>query len=300
MHAGSIHQLIPHAKRAGFVATCLAAAIAASFGWSQGEGYVGKACLATGLALASFIVGYSLVFAYAAHKDNRRGVAFAAIALFAVAVCVELLSHLGFTAASRQADLTQARHQTNTYSDTRGELERARADLATMKPGRTPQAISADMQAMETRPWFAETVQCTNPGRYGNSCRRYLALKGELATAQTRAQLDARIQKLTAQAATTSTGHSTVGAQSNVLASVASMSTKPTADQEFWTNIGISALLAIFFVMSGLLNFIAFAFDEDDGQSQPATAEIKQFTPKAARPSTYVAEIPPPVFARAG
>lgn len=274
MHAGSISQLIPHAKRAGFVATCLAAAIAASFGWAQGEGYIGKACLATGLALASFIVGYSLVFANAAFKDNNKIVGLAAVALFAVAVCVELLSHLGFTAASRQADLSQARHQTHTYTDTRGELDRARADLASMKPGRTPAAISADMQALEVRPWFADTAQCTKPGSYGNSCRRYLGFKSELATAQARAALDRRVSDLTTAAASTHTGHSVVGAQSTVLASVAAFSTKPTAEQEFWTNIGISALLAVFFVMSGLLNFIAFAFDPPAAATPARSAEI--------------------------
>jgi len=275
MHAGSIEQLIPHAKRAGFIATVLAAAIAASFGWSQGEGYIGKACLAIGLALASFVVGYSLVFANAAFKSGSKSVGIACVALFSVAVAVELLSHLGFTAASRQADLTQARHQTNTYTDVRGELERARADLSAMKPGRNPAAISADMANIETRPWFADTARCANPGKsYGNSCKRYNALKGELATAQDRAKLDKRITDLTATSAVTSTGHSTVGAQSNVLASVAAFTTKPTAEQEFWTNIGISLLLAVFFVMSGLLNFIAYAFDKHEDKR---SAEIIDF-----------------------
>lgn len=273
MHAGSIKELIPHAKRAGFVATCLAAAIAASFGWSQGEGYIGKACLATGLALASFIVGYSLVFANAAWAEGKKGIALASTALFAVAVCVELLSHLGFTAASRQADLTQARHQTNTYTDTRGELDRARAELTGIKQVRPAATISSQMANLEARPWFAGTKSCVEPGRYGNSCRQYQALKGELAASQERARLDKRIQTLTAQAANTSAGHSTIGAQSTVLASVASMSTKPTAEQEFWTNIGISALMAIFFVMSGLLNLIAYAFETKD-EIEAKTAEI--------------------------
>lgn len=287
MHVGSVKDLIPHAKRAGFLATCLAAAIAASFGWSQGEGYIGKACLATGLALASFIVGYSLVFAYAAFREGKRYVGLAATALFAVAVCVELLSHLGFTAASRQADLTQARHQTNTYTDTRGELDRARAELAGMKQVRPAATISADMAAIETRAWFAGTNACATPGGYGNSCRRYLGLKGELAASQARAALDKRITTLAAQSATSSTGHSTVGAQSSVLASVASGSTKPTAEQEFWTNIGISALLAIFFVMSGLLNFIAYAMD-DDPAAEAKSAEIIRPDFKAPQPTPII------------
>lgn len=298
MHVGSVSTLVPWAKRAGFVATCLAAAIAASFGAAQGEGFIGKVCLAAGLALASFIVGYSLVFAYAAFKDRKPIVGIAATSLFAVAVCVELLSHLGFTAASRQADLTQARHQTNTYSDARGELERARADLAAMKQTRTPAAISADMQAIEIRPWFAGTANCSAPGTYTNTCRRYLALKGELGAAQARAGLDKRVQTLAAKAAETTTGHSTAGAQSTALAAMAAGTTKPTAEQEFWTNIGISALLAVFFVMSGLLNFIAFAFDsEAAAPAETKTAQIIDLPQRS--PIKAALDIPPSVFGRA-
>lgn len=274
MHAGSVNDLIPHAKRGGLLFTCLAASIAATFGWSQGHDLISKVCLAVGLAGASFVVGYALVFAHAAFKQGKHAVGCAAVALFAVAVAVELLSHLGATAASRQADLSQARHQTNTYTDTRGELERARSDLAAMKPTRTPAAISAEMQGIESRPWFAGTANCVSPGSYGNSCRRYIALKGELATAQARAALDKRVQDLTARSAESSTGHSVAGAQSQVLASIATQSTKPTADQEFWTNVGVSMLLAIFFVMSGLLNFIAYAFEQAEPAAQPTAAIV--------------------------
>lgn len=283
----SIDKLLPHAKWAGFVATCLAAAIAASFGWSQGEGVIGRLCLAVGLALASFIVGYSLVFAYAAAKRGMKVVAFAASALFVVAVCVELLSHLGYTAASRQHDLSIAQHQTTTYTDVRGEIDRARTELANLPNGKPAPAIEAEMAGMRSRVGWERSRQCSDPGAYPTFCRQYAGLASSLESAKRRAALDRRIQDLTAKSASSGEGHSTVGAQSNILAAIATQSTKPSAEQQFWTNIGISALLAVFFVMSGLLNFIAYAFEPEPlAAARPTGAlndNIRQFQAPVAQ-----------------
>jgi hypothetical protein len=288
MHAGSIQNLVPHAKRAGLIATCLAAAAAAQFGWSQGSGYIGKAVTLAGFCvLASFVVGYAPAFAACAYRQGARAVGHACIALFVVGVLVEAVGAFGFNAAARFAGVETAQHQQTVYTDTRSELERARTDLASMKPTRTPAAISAEMQGIESRPWFASTASCSSPGSYGNSCRRYIALKGELATAQARAALDTRVQKLASEASTREIGQSDVGSQSRVIASVATFQVKPSAEQEYWTFVSVSALFTLFMVLSGLINFAAYGIDPE-AEAKPAAAIVPFKSPAHPVGSAHV------------
>lgn len=274
MHAPS-NSIIPWAKRLGFVATVLAAGGAMQFGWAMGSGSWGKGLVLAGFCIiATAIVGYALIFAHRAYSERRWGIMAAAVVLWTAAVAVELLGAFGFNAAARSVGIEEAQHTRTTNTDTRAELDRARADLAAMKPGRTPATISADLTNIETRSWFTSTANCTNPGSYGNSCRRYQALKGELATAQARAALDKRVQDLTSQSANAGLGHSDVGAQSRIVASVANATMKPTAEQEYWSFVAVAGAFAFFMVLSSLLNFLAFAFDEE-----PETAKTAEIIP---------------------
>jgi len=250
------------AKAAGFVATALTALVTARFGWMQGEDIITCIVYAGGLALASFLVGYGLVFAWASHKAKLPiAITASCVFIFAIAVAVEILSHIGSAASARTHDIEQATQQTTTYTDTRAELDRARAELATIAPGRAPAAVSAEMATLESRPWFGQTAQCATPGSYANSCKRYQALKGELATAQRRAALDAKIEKLTTASATTTAGHSVVASQTKAIAAYASWNIKPSQDDQTKTNMAITLLLACYFVSMGLLNLVAHALD---------------------------------------
>lgn len=261
--ANAFDSLLPYAKRAGLLATGLAAVIAGSFGWAQGDGWLDAICLAIGLALASFIVGYSLVFANEAWKRRMYGVAFAAGALFVVAVSVELMSSLGFTAANRKHDISSAQHQTTTYDDTRKSLDQARMARAGITEKRTPGQIEGLISALKARNSnnMERSAGCANPGMSPSFCRDLGRLQSALAASRDAASLDDKIDRLTAASASSSVGVAKAGAQSELLAAVANRTMKPSVEQQFWTNIGISALLAVFFVMSGLLNFIAYAFE---------------------------------------
>lgn len=281
------------AKAAGFVATALTALVTARFGWMQGEDTITCIVYAGGLALASFLVGYGLVFAWASHKAKLPvAITASCVFIFAISVAVEVLSHIGSAASARSHDIEQATQQTTTYTDTRAELDRARADLATIPPGRVPASISAELATLEARPWFAQTASCATPGSYANSCRRYQALKGELATAQRRAALDAKIEKLTTASATTTAGHSVVASQTKAIAAYANWTIKPSQDDQTRTNMAITLLLACYFVSMGLLNLVAHALDgigtSPDGGNR---ANVVPFTPANTNaPHTIVVE----------
>jgi len=282
MHAASIDKIIPWAKRAGFLATCLAAAAAAQFGWDQGSGHVGKALTLAGFCvLASFVVGYAPVFAFNAYRQGARTIGHAAVVLLVVGIAVEAVGAFGFNAAARFSGVQVAQRTIETNSDIRSDIIRKEADLAAMKPTRAPAAISADMANIESRAWFAGTVACSSVGNYGNSCKRYNGFKGELASAQARASLDKELRDLKSRAATADLGQSDVGSQTRIIASAANFAVTPSAEQEYWTFVSVSALFTLFMVLSGLINFIAYGIDPE----APAQHSAEIVRPQFRKPS---------------
>lgn len=277
MHSADFDALLPHAKRAGAVATSLAAVIAGSFGWTIGAGLVEQVCFAVGLGLASFIVGYGLVFAYHAWKRQLYGVAVAAVALFAVAVSVEFLSHVGFTASHRTANIQQAVVQTAAYTDHRKIIADLERDLARLEAKHdwqrsmdSPESYDAKLKAMEGDLIWKRTKQCTDATLPDSRefCARYGSLKAERAIAHDRIVVAEeirltreRLEKAREEAKNVQMGHSTVANQGVVLASLLSGDLNPDEEVQTWTNYGISALLALFFITAGLLNFVAYAFE---------------------------------------
>ncbi len=276
--------LLPHAKRAGAIATGLAAVIAGSFGWTIGSGLVEQVCFAIGLGLASFIVGYGLVFAYHAWQRQLYGVAVAACALFAVAVSVEFLSHVGFTASHRTANIQQATLQTTTYTDGRQiiadlerDLKRLESKYDWQKSVDAPESYDAKLAAMEGDLLWKRTKGCTDATLPDSRkfCADHGSLKAERAVAHDRMVVAEEIRAVKAQlsaerakSSSTQVGHSTVANQGLVLATLFSGDLEPDQSTQTWTNIGISALLALFFITAGLLNFVAYAFDV--GAAAPA------------------------------
>lgn len=295
MHS-DFDSLLPQAKRAGFVATLLAATIAGSFGWTIGAGIVEKVCFAIGLGLASFIVGYGLVFAYHAWKRQLYAVAVAACALFAVAVSVEFLSHVGFTASHRTANVQQATLQTTAYTDGRqiiGDYERDLRRLESkydwQKSVDAPESYDAKLAAMEGDLIWKRTKACTDATLPDSRkfCAEHGTLKAERAIAHDRMvvaeeikQAKDKLAQARAASHKTEVGHSTVANQGLVLATLFSGDLQPDESMQKWTNIGISALLALFFITAGLLNFVAYAFDMP--VQQVVTGAVRAAVPHTA------------------
>jgi len=275
MKAQTFDDLIPSMKRAGFVATALAAVITAKFGYALGEDTVSKLALGGLLALCTFIVGYSLVAAWHAYDRGLRPVGHAAVALFAIAICVEFLSHTGFTAANRDGSIQDAVHKTSTASDARkhvADLERALARLEAKHdwqksydpPTSYDERIAAKKESADrelTRGGCGKKCEGLKAEHASLVAERAIA-SDRIAVAEEIKQTKKELADARAQAASTQTGHAAGASQGVILASMLTFDDKPNQKATFWAGVGISALLALFAIAAGgLLNFIAFAFD---------------------------------------
>ena len=295
MHSADFDSLIPHMKRAGFLATALAAVITSMFGWQLGENVLAKMSLAGLLALCTFIVGYSLVAAYHAWQRGMTGVSAAAVALFVVAVSVEFLSHTGFTAANRDATVQQASFKTTVATDKRKAVEDLERKLASQEADRNswrpamplPEARST-VATTEARPLFQKTSGCKDikGSQSRTMCEKYNSAVAAVEMWDKLAQQEILIgqtQDALAKARTVASldegGHSASGSQGLILASMATGTENPDSAAIFWSGVGISALLAVFAIAAGgLLNFIAFAFDgarKATTATQSAVADAK-------------------------
>lgn len=293
MHANSFDDLIPHMKRAGFVATGLAALITSSFGWTLGENLLAKVSLAGLLALCTFIVGYALVAAYHAFQRGMYAVAGAAVTLFVVGVIVEFLSHTGFTASHRDATMHQASFQQTSVADLRGTIaslekdEKRIQDRLRMAPARNADQAQAAIDNAKAHRFWSMTKECTETkGPQTRAfCDAYRAAEADKAGSSDvllhREELKATQEKLAkarAEFAKAPVAHASAASQGVILASMATFDEKPSDSAVFWAGVGISSLLALFAICAGgLLNFIAFAFDT---VARPVKSAMANATPE--------------------
>jgi hypothetical protein len=312
---GHIDELVPHMKRAGFVATGLAALITAQFGWALGESVVASISLAGLLALCTFIVGYALTAAWSAYKRGLWGVGHAAVALFAVACCVEFLSHLGYTAAHRDASISQAGLQRTVYEDGRAAVTEAQRKLATIdqrlswmeaavngKPVRTVDAADQDVAKAEAHRFWAATESCTRTtGPQTRSfCDAYRTAVAERSLAGEKVLLleerkmvaDAAAKARQVSVVQSASAHGAAGAsQGRILASVVTLDAAPDEQKQFWAGVGISALLALFAIAAGgLLNFVAYGLD-GGGSPAPAREVPSHMVRTASAPVNSVRDV---------
>jgi len=293
-HNMTFDDLVPHMKRAGFLAAALAAVITSMFGWGLGENLLAKISLAGLLALCTFIVSYALVAAYHAYKRDMPAVSAAATGLFLVAVCVEFLSHTGFTAANRDATAQAAMMQTTSYEDSRGNVDQwqatlasLRADRSKMQPARSAADARAVIDSSKAHKFWSSTDACkeTSGPKSRTFCETYNAAQADIALWDTISVQDGRIadaqaklEQARASAATQVAGHSSGASQGLILAAMATGSEKPGETAVFWSGVGISALLALFAICaSGLLNFIAFAFDGTVRRLEVVGGKVTEF-----------------------
>lgn len=270
-------KLIPKAKRLGLIATLTAAAITAQFGWHLGKGLLEQISLATLLAICTVIVGYALTFAFQAYSRGMREVGHAAVALFAIGVTVEFLSHTGFTASNRETTIAQSRLHNTLANQNFGEVDqlsrtvnRLEERLRMVPQRNAEQAQAAIDNAMAHRFW-AVTDGCkrTTGPQTREYCSAYASAVADKAGATEaitmREELKlarADLAKARAASAASNTDPATAASQGLALASMLTLNDKPGEQAVYWAGIGISSLLALFAIAAGgLLNFVAYAFD---------------------------------------
>lgn len=270
-------KLIPKAKRLGLIATLTAAAITAQFGWHLGKGLLEQISLATLLAICTVIVGYALTFAFQAYSRGMREVGHAAVALFAIGVTVEFLSHTGFTASNRETTIAQSRLHNTLASQNFGEVDQLSKTVnrleerLRMVPVRNAQQAQAFIDNAKSHRFWNLTDGCTRTTgpQTRDYCSAYasaiadkagateaMVMREELKTAR------AELAKARAASAASNTDPASAAAQGLALASLLTLDDKPGERAVYWAGIGISSLLALFAIAAGgLLNFVAYAFD---------------------------------------
>jgi len=295
MHLDSFDSLIPHMKRAGFIATATSAVITAQFGWSTGENVLSGAALAILLALATFIVGYALVAANEAFRRRMWGISAAATALCLIGVVVEFTTHTGFTAANRDSNILTASHQTEIAKDNRDLIASLKAEVASleqqrgMTPTRTIGQAQAVIDSAMAHKWWTATSECKAPkGPQTRAwCDAYRAAVADVDGWKIGADREEKIaavraKLITAQkeSAVTQVSHASSASQGIILAKAITRDLNPSKDAQGWALIGLSSLLAIFAIAAGaLLNLIAFGFDgPSDKPARTATAEPEAIT----------------------
>lgn len=270
-------KLIPKAKRLGLIATLTAAAITAQFGWHLGKGLLEQISLATLLAICTVIVGYALTFAFQAYSRGMREVGHAAVALFAIGVTVEFLSHTGFTASNRESTIAQSRLHQTIAGQNFGEVDqlsktvnRLEERLRMVPVRNADQAQAAIDNAMAHRFWnVTEGCKRTTGPQTREFCSAYASAVADKAGATEaitmREELKlarADLAKARAASAASKTDPATAASQGLALASMLTLNDKPGEQAVYWAGIGISSLLALFAIAAGgLLNFVAYAFD---------------------------------------
>jgi hypothetical protein len=284
MNTHSFDTLIPHMKRAGLIATALAAVITAKFGWAVGEDFTSKVALAGLLALCTFIVGYALVAAYQAYTRGMYSVAGAAVMLFAISVFVEFTSHTGFTAANRDATIQNANAVNDVYKDGRknvehwtATVERLTADRSKMQPVRTAAQARAAIDSATAHKFYRSTDGCkTTKGPQTRAhCDGLLSAQADLTMWDNIAVADnkieeaqAKLETVKAAASTKSVAHASGASQGLILASMATGEMDPSKGAIYWAGLGLASLLALFAIAAGgLVNFIAWSFDEEPHKS---------------------------------
>ena len=193
-------------------------------------------------------------------------------------VTVEFMSHTGFTAANRDASIQQANFQSTTYADSRGNVKDLEAKVARMsderslmKPVNSPAKAKAVIQFSEAHKFWNSTDNCkaTKGPQTRAFCDAYLSAQADLSLWDSIAKQETKIAEgevalrdARAESGTKQAGHAAGASQSMILASLATGQENPDQAAQFWSGVGVSALLALFAIAAGgLLNFIAFAFD---------------------------------------
>ncbi len=183
---------------------------------SEMEGYAyGGAAAACDVLMAA-----APFFFFAALRNRSYTQAFAAFLLWATMTAVAAVSALAQTSANRIDAISHRITTSNTYSDTRAELEEARAARKQLGVWtRNEHTVRAEVErhkAKHAREWSASS-ECTEiTGKSQREmCANYQTLLADLGKAQTAAKLDARIETLAAKSDTMGQSHAPVTSEAD-------------------------------------------------------------------------------------
>lgn len=302
--------LIASCRRVGVAGPAVAMLMAGWYGFGRGHDVVTSVGFAAGYAMASYIVGFGLVFLFHAFRIGRRDLAALMGAVYLVALAAEYQAHLGVMTLEQTKGLTAASTSRAAFAAKNHGLSAAQAEVDRLQAlvaaplGRSGADARAAIEKAKLSPRWTASAGCTDvtapPSR--RLCTEYHAAVADLDAATKREADLALLAKAREAMASASTGvvQATVvtsgeAAQGEALAKILNWSfDKPPSAVDVERSMVLSAmLLSALFVGFGILNAVSwelFGADADASVANGAGSVANGSASSAASPaSTHVA-----------
>ncbi len=161
------------------------------------DGYIyGSAAAACDVLMAA-----SPFFFSAARRNRNYTQMLGAGGVWLVMTAVAAVSAISQTSSNRIDAISARVTKSTSYSDTRAEIDKARADLGFIPKHRPIDTVKADIQGMKAKSLWSSSSECSEPtGKSAREfCQTYFTLNAELGAATQASKLDERIATLIAK-----------------------------------------------------------------------------------------------------
>lgn len=270
MHSQSLPELQRLSKRLGYLFGGIAASMTFTAGWQLGgDSLLASLLIATGLAAVTVLVAILLTFADFAWHSGHRILAGALGLFWAVCLVTEYGSHVMFTVGHRASNEQAANVQDAVYSNAQKGVAENEALLASFRDrldklqaanpwsaAVTADALRAKLAAMEGDKVFKRSKACANVTlpESRTFCDKRAELQGQIAIAEESTDLTKQIEATKkvlddarTKAAATTKGDSLALTQSQMVASLATVSLDPSSAAVRWAGYGIGAFVSLVF-----------------------------------------------------
>lgn len=277
-------------RRIGLILTIVSACLTGMFGLTMSSHFVLAVLIAIGLMCAAVASAYVWPFVASSLTDRRYGTA-AFLAVFgALVTTTDLTTNFGSIAWQRGANLDEAKVSTVKYDDSRAKVEENRANLKMWKDHlaklQTENAWVASVNADGLRANLDAAQKAIDieagRGGCGPKClglmKEKAGLEERIALAEQASDLTKKIdatQKLVdkyrEQSAATEKVESAAALQNASLASMFTLTLRPTEEAQHWTDKGIAWLVAAFFSFGAMgCNFVGWSMPGFGGSRKDA------------------------------
>jgi hypothetical protein len=178
----------------------LAASAGANFSFARGLGTTPEESLVYGL-LSGSVSGVNAVLPFPIGWAYEKGKRFAVVGgcLFLImGLTWSLMSAIGFGASTRGALMDSRGAVTDKFASTKQALAETEARLKELPQTRLASVVMPDIEAAKQNRIWAASINCTNAQSSGARafCKGYFELNAELAAAEEKDKLRAKIEKL--------------------------------------------------------------------------------------------------------
>jgi hypothetical protein len=183
----------------GYLALAVSVVLAVRFAYASADTQVDASIRAAAAGVAAVVGCHGPAWIWRSLRVREWGAAFLAAFGFALCLAVSLAGGIGTIAAGADKSQATRARASESYADTRSELEALRGARTSLPAHRPVGTIESDMTAARVDRRWTTSSMCADATAIASRafCADYARLQGELAAAQTAAELDLKIQALT-------------------------------------------------------------------------------------------------------